>query len=713
MAQTEGSASIQPESFSCHRSTGLLTTQSGSRALELSFLEEPSDVIAVRGKPLLLNCRVEGEEPIWISWRRGSHPLPPSPRLSLLPNGSLLITSFLRRDNESDAGEYDCLAQNRFGRLLSRRARVQVATLSRFLTHPQSMSVQLGGVARFQCQINGVPKATITWELNRVPLNMKDNRYTLLPSGVLQITRVGRQDLGDYRCMAANAANTRASQEARLSLAGWSPRMDEEPKILSGPQNLTLTVHQTAILECIATGNPRPIVSWSRLDGRSIGVDGIEVLGTGNLKISDVTVYHSGVYVCAANKPGTRVRRTAQGRLVVQAPPEFVQWPQSMRKRAGSTAVFTCVAQGVPEPHLVWLKNGRELSTPSGNINLTHGNSTLIINRVRASDEAIYQCVAQNSAGTNQASARLAVTLSQQLPAPPAEPRAEALSSTAIRLSWREPSHSVTEEIIGYVLHIRPAAEEAGKELQEAVSKTTLEHVFTNLRPSTKYSMYVQAYSPVGASDRSQLVTAITGGEVPDVMFFAQVLNSTAVQVFWEPPHRPGLVQGYKLFHRQLPSPRVQGPVLLPSSATTYIFPHLEPSTLYEIKMQAFNQHGSGNSTIRFVSLRESPENPAPSDPGCDCRKPQEASLSGIVVGIHIGIACIIFCILFLLLGYRRRLFDCRGFKESWSVSQSRHSTALDGQNGNLEPEGKEDRALELTELKGDQGSPVHLEQRT
>lgn len=39
----------------------------------------------------------------------------------------------------------------------------------------------------------------------------------------------------------------------------------KEPMILVGPENLTLTVHQTAILECIATGYPRPIVSWSRL----------------------------------------------------------------------------------------------------------------------------------------------------------------------------------------------------------------------------------------------------------------------------------------------------------------------------------------------------------------------------------------------------------------------------------------------------------------
>lgn len=59
-------------------------------------------------------------------------------------------------------------------------------------------------------------------------------------------------------------------------------------------------------------------LSYPWVDGRPIGVEGIQVLGTGNLMISDVGVQHSGVYVCAANKPGTRVRRTAQGRLVVQ-----------------------------------------------------------------------------------------------------------------------------------------------------------------------------------------------------------------------------------------------------------------------------------------------------------------------------------------------------------------------------------------------------------
>ncbi|KAG5842714.1 hypothetical protein ANANG_G00180650 [Anguilla anguilla] len=300
-------------------------------ASELAFLLEPTDVIAVRDRPLLLDCQVEGEGPISVAWRKNGVPVATGHRVMVLVNGTLLIQNFQKRrdGDETDAGEYDCAAQNRFGLLVSRKARVQLASLPKFHTHPDSMSVDEGGVARFQCQLNGIPEATITWERDRIPLSRYDSRYTLLPAGILQITGVKRIDAGLYRCMASNIANVRYSHEAQLNVTGGAPKTFKEPVILSGPQNLTITVHQTAILECIATGNPRPIVSWSRLDGRSIGVEGIQVLGTGNLMISDVSLQHSGVYVCAANRPGTRMRRTALGRLVVQdlePPVTHVAW---------------------------------------------------------------------------------------------------------------------------------------------------------------------------------------------------------------------------------------------------------------------------------------------------------------------------------------------------------------------------------------------------
>ncbi|KAI2662648.1 Immunoglobulin superfamily DCC subclass member 3 [Labeo rohita] len=242
-----------------------------------------------------------------------------------------------------------------------------------FHVQPRSVRAELGGVGRFQCQIHGLPEPVISWERDGRPVDTSDDRYTLLPTGVLQITGVRPEDSGMYCCVAHNSAGVKHSAGAQLTVSGSQSSVYKEPMILVGPENLTLTVHQTAILECVATGYPRPIVSWSRLDGRPIGVEGIQVLGTGNLMISDVRVQHSGVYVCAANKPGTRVRRTAQGRLVVQAPAEFVQPPQSIARPVGTTAIFTCLAQGEPVPQITWLKNGQILE-PDGHVKLRNNN---------------------------------------------------------------------------------------------------------------------------------------------------------------------------------------------------------------------------------------------------------------------------------------------------------------------------------------------------
>lgn len=62
--------------------------------------------------------------------------------------------------------------------------------------------------------------------------------------------------------------------------------------------------------------------------------------------------------------------------IACPAPPKFVQWPQSLSRPPGSSAIFTCMAQGVPEPWLAWLKNGKGLS-PGDNIWLTHNNRYL------------------------------------------------------------------------------------------------------------------------------------------------------------------------------------------------------------------------------------------------------------------------------------------------------------------------------------------------
>lgn len=91
----------------------------------------------------------------------------------------------------------------------------------------------------------------------------------------------------------------------------------QRPHIVAGPQNLTTTLHQNAVLECMATGRPKPLVSWSRADHKPIDVYNTRVLGNGNLIISDVKPQHAGIYVCRATTPGTRNYTIAAANLTV------------------------------------------------------------------------------------------------------------------------------------------------------------------------------------------------------------------------------------------------------------------------------------------------------------------------------------------------------------------------------------------------------------
>ncbi|XP_061737833.1 immunoglobulin superfamily DCC subclass member 3-like isoform X2 [Nerophis ophidion] len=626
------------------------TNEGVGGASELLFLKEPSDVIAVEDRPLMLDCQVEGEGPVSITWRKDGVAV----ETRALANGALLIHSFSgkRRSNGTDAGEYECAARNRYGMLISRKARVQLATLPRFVSHPQSMAVDEGGVARLTCRVNGIPEADITWQKDRRPLSTQDHRYTLLPHGVLHINGVRQSDSGRFRCAASNVARTRRSHEARLSVTRAASKTYKEPVILSGPQNLTINVHQTAVLECIATGNPLPIMSWSRLDGRSIGVEGVQVLGSGNLVISDAMLRHSGVYVCSANRPGSRSRRTALGRLMVQAPPEFVHWPQSVSRPAGGSAVFSCSATGVPEPHIIWLKNGKVLR-PSANVKLANGNTTLAVTHIAANDEAIYQCVAENSAGANQASARLAVSQGPHLPEAPSGLRAAPLSSSGLQIMWDKPPDDVSQHIIGYVLHIRRLGEADSAELQEAVSRTTFSHEFSNLEAATTYSIYLKAYSALGGSRQSSAIISTTLGGVPSPpSFFTKVLNRTAMQVYWDLPSKPGKVEGFKLKYYSLSKPLLQAQETFPGHINTHALYNLEPHSLYEIQLAAFNGNGESLISRHLVSLEEDENITAGASCKCDWT---QASRWSVLLCVHGSVACVLCFLFFILLAYRRR----------------------------------------------------------
>lgn len=96
---------------------------------ELFFIKEPHDVTAMRKDAVILDCQAHGEAPIDVRWFKNGVKVMESERVYLLSNGSLYISEVeSRRADKSDEGFYQCLAHNKYGAILSQKARLTIAS---------------------------------------------------------------------------------------------------------------------------------------------------------------------------------------------------------------------------------------------------------------------------------------------------------------------------------------------------------------------------------------------------------------------------------------------------------------------------------------------------------------------------------------------------------------------------------------------------------
>uniref|UniRef100_H0UWV3 Protogenin n=1 Tax=Cavia porcellus TaxID=10141 RepID=H0UWV3_CAVPO len=568
---------------------------------ELFFIREPQDVTVTRKDPVFLDCQAHGEVPIKVTWLKNGAKVSESKRIQVLSNGSLYISEVEgRRGAQSDEGFYQCLAVNKYGAILSQKAHLALSTISAFEIQPVSTEVQEGGVARFTCKISSNPPAVVTWEFNRTTLPATTDRMAALPTGVLQIYDVGPGDMGSYRCVAATMAHRRRSAEAALTVTPGTKASKpfNTPTIVAGPQNVTAALHQTVVLECMATGNPKPIISWSRLDHRSIDVFFTRMLGNGNLLISDVRLHHAGVYVCRATTPGTRNFTVAMATLTVLAPPSFIEWPESLTRPRAGTARFVCQAEGIPTPKMSWLKNGRKMHS-NGRIKMY--NSKLVINQIIPEDDAIYQCMAENTQGSVLSRARLTVVMSEDRPSAPCNVHAETVSSSAILLAWDRPLYNA-DKVIAYSVHYMKAEGLNNEEYQVVLGNDTTHYVIDDLEPASNYSFYIVAYMPMGASQMSDHVTQSTLEDVPlrppEISLTSR--SPTDILISWLPipaKYRRGRVVLYRLSFRLSTDSTVQ--VLeLPGTSHEHLLQGLRPDSVYLVRITAATRVGLGESSV-------------------------------------------------------------------------------------------------------------------
>ncbi|KAG5848798.1 hypothetical protein ANANG_G00103250 [Anguilla anguilla] len=376
-----------------------------------------------------------------------------------------------------------------------------------------------------------------------------------------------------------------------LPSAGPSPAL-EEVVIVVPPQNTTVVSGRPAVLECMAQGLPKPLVSWSRQDGRPIATD-VVVLAT-NLLIPDTQRHHAGVYVCRANKPRTREFVIATAELRVLAPPVILQPPETVSLSRG-TRRASCATAPRAAPALRWLRNGEPVLS-NGRVK-TPSAGVLLINQLGLGDAGHYQCLAANGLGTACASARLSVIVREGLPSARAA-AARPDSSTSALLAWERPELN-SDRIIGFSVHYQRAAGSNNMEYQFAVNNDTTEFHVKELQPHTAYTFYVVAYSPMGASRPSLPVTVEMLEDVPSASPQLSVFStsSTDMRLMWPPlssQHSRGDVTRYRIDYCALEQEDNVTSVEVGGDETQFTLRGLQPNQLYRLRIAAGTRAGFG-----------------------------------------------------------------------------------------------------------------------
>ncbi|XP_069566959.1 basement membrane-specific heparan sulfate proteoglycan core protein isoform X4 [Brachyistius frenatus] len=366
---------------------------------------QPSIADVQEGQSLELNCFAPGNPPPLVTWTRAS---------GRLSGNHQVVGSQLRilSATPDDSGEYICRVQgnpNSGSHVHQASVSVSVTSTSSRLQspiisiEPHSAAVRVGESASFRCRVySGAQPIRLEWKPARnQPL--PDNAKVDPDGSVITFTNARPSNHGTYRCVASNPFGI--THTIVSLIVKESPVATVTPV---GP--LRVRVGEPINLECQASGEPRPSVSWHRLDNNRKTMLGSPVPMESNavMQILVARPEDSGTYVCAArNNEGTtetKVEVVVEGGSQGPTVPRASVPEPLMVVVEGQTTTLHCEAHGLPSPAITWSKLRSPLPWRHEVV-----NNSLVLPNIGRQDSGEYICSASNSMGTTEVTIMLDV----------------------------------------------------------------------------------------------------------------------------------------------------------------------------------------------------------------------------------------------------------------------------------------------------------------
>ncbi|XP_038838595.1 muscle, skeletal receptor tyrosine protein kinase-like [Salvelinus namaycush] len=274
------------------RITTLLETESCHvmSSPRITTLLETLDILLDHNATFI--CEVDSRPPADVTWTRNNHPIPYyDSRYTTRENGQMLLIPNVR---ESDNGEYCCVANNGIGEPAKSCGALQLKMKPQIKRHPTNMTLLIESKAVLPCVTLGNPKPDISWIKDDALMTVSD-RITILDYGALKIHNIKKEDAGQYRCVAKNSFGIAFSKPVSIEVQAPA-------RILRVPKDKRVTFGSEVSLECNATGNPIPAITWLE-NGNTVPGGSVEetLVGEVILSVLHITVTKPARYTCLAS----------------------------------------------------------------------------------------------------------------------------------------------------------------------------------------------------------------------------------------------------------------------------------------------------------------------------------------------------------------------------------------------------------------------------
>ncbi|XP_046366897.1 tyrosine-protein phosphatase Lar-like isoform X5 [Haliotis rufescens] len=572
----------------------------------------PSLKSVEKGHNAIMQCESAGTPEPAILWLKDHVPVDMTdPRITLLDSGYLQI----QNSQESDAGRYECVAENDVGVAYSYAAMLYVkgglvvlSEIRRVPPHfsipPEDIKVMPGSDVNLTCVAVGSPMPFVKWREGARELTDEDD----LPIGrnILQLkdvrksknyTCIASSDLGNIEAMAQVVVEALPNPPAGLEasdVTATSLKLSWDVFASSG--DLSYIVQYKPVNKRGAdykekTGIVNPVytvghlMAFTRYEFRVIAVTNI-----GRGSPSDTIEVTTGELAPGSPPRNVRARAASSTTIVVSwNEPEI---PNGIIQ--GYKVFYTLLPQ---KPIFFWdvqeVTNDNKLTTISGlEPNKTYTLSALAFSGIGQGPMS-HPIQVLTTQGAPIFDAGLPV------PYQPLNLHADPISANEIDVVWDPPQEA--DSIDSYELYYNDS--HFRQNVRLSINPPVAKFRLTDLTPDTVYHIQVSAKSKRGEGPKTPTIQAKTKQFIPEAppkAVSGRILDAHRITVSWDPPSadkQNGDLAGYKIYYVEIADAKNDSDAMVAKvngDTKSYTLKDLKTATKYKIWVVSHTAVGDG-----------------------------------------------------------------------------------------------------------------------